>query len=319
MVKVVYNMPESEYRAVKALCQSDVKKILVSWNDYVFDRESEDKPTEAKDIGKAYHKAILENDLSGFTTPLNKDDFLCSKDDYIECAEDCGADFKKSWTKEKIKDAISETGYNANFFDDAIENEKRIILPQEVFDRIEYYRQAIENSPLRKTLDNAKKEVSIFWTDKNGIPCKGRFDALTEYGVFDLKTFDNFMQAPLNKAVNNAIVKFRYDIQGAFYYDAYKAAFEAGEEGFKEIGASFYVLFVQSQKGLNISGRFLSDLSPNNTVNNAYWEKARSDIDYAKILYKAHVIENKPTKHDFTFEPLEDQHFPLYHFSNGDR
>ena len=317
MVKVHYDMPESEYRSVKALCQSDVKVINTSIQDYLYyinNREKNDTP--AKKLGRAYHSAILEGKLhERFAMPLNKDDYLDTAADYKEFAENCGADFKKSWKKDEIKEAILEVSPDAPFFDDALEAETREIIGEEDFKRIEYYMNALSETDLGETLKFAKKEVAVFWTDEHGIPCKARFDAITNEGVFDLKSFVNPLGKPLQKALMGAIVNYRYDIQAKMYCDAYKACFEAGIEGFTNKSPSFYTLFLQSDKGLNMQCKVLSDLSDCSTINNAYWEQANEDISHAKKLFKDHIIDKKPLSHDLTFEPVQDQDFTLYYFT----
>lgn len=93
--------------------------------------------------------------------PLNKDDYLDTVADYKEYAENCGAYFKKSWSKDQIKSAILEVSPDAKVFDDALKRETREIINEEDFKRIEYYMNALSGTELGETLKFARKEVCV--------------------------------------------------------------------------------------------------------------------------------------------------------------
>ena len=71
-------------------------------------------------------------------------------------------------------------------------------------------------------------EVSVFWTDPNGIQCKARFDYLKEASWTEFKTFDNSRRKPVRQAVNDAIQYNMYYVGAAFYRDAAEAVRTGG-------------------------------------------------------------------------------------------
>lgn len=317
-MKVIEEMPEEEYRAVKALCQSDVKKIIASVPDYLYGLENPEEETKGKTLGKAYHNIILEDKEDLYQYPLDKNDYLCTKEDYIEAANSLNADFKPSWNKDKIKEAIlnsiDNATYRAEFFDDAIQelNESgRIILDKYDLDKINSYKKQIYNSPLGNELKDAPKEISLFW-EEDGVPMKARFDALVSDGVFDLKTFDNSRGKNTDKAVINAIIAYDYILQACFYCNAYSKAYEAKIKGFEAKHPVFYMLWLQTNAGINIRHKVLSDTTDNNI--NGYWGKSQDKINQAKDLYRKYVVEGQKIQNDFLPEPLTDQELPLYYF-----
>lgn len=321
MAEVIYNMPEDEYRAVPALSYSSIKEINVSVNDYLYFQTEEEVDTIGKTIGKAYHKAILEG-FDAFNsiykppfTPT--DDCLKSKDDLINFCNDNSIDFKQSWTKDKIFDAIKQCGHNVKSYDMERESYENnfIVIPSEAHKKISAYAEIIGKSDIAKELHNAPKEVSVFWKE-DGINCKARFDALTSGGVFDLKTFDNSKGLNIDKAVNLAIANYQYDIQARWYIKGYKALYNAKIEGFNNKNPLFYMLFLKTNKGLDVRARVLRDLNDSETMMNGYWEHANQKIENAKNLFDRHIIKKEKVKYDFYFDELNDCDLPSYYFKD---
>jgi hypothetical protein len=319
--KVIYDMPEDEYRAVPALSYSAIKEINVSVNDYLYSQEEEQTDTIGKTIGKAYHKAILEGFQAFHDTYkapfIGTDDCLKSKDDLINFCTNNGVEFKQSWTKDKIFNAIQSCGHDVKSYDmEREEHEKGfIIIPSEAHKKISAYAEIIEESDIAKKLYDAKKEVSVFWRE-DGINCKARFDALIPEGVFDLKTFDNSKSLNIDKAVNLTIANYQYDVQARWYTKAYKAMYDAKIEGFENENPLFFMLFLKTNKGLDIRTRVLRDLNDSETIMNAYWENANQKIENAKSLFKKHIIKKEEVKYDFYFDELRDCDLPSYYFKD---
>jgi hypothetical protein len=307
MVDVIENMPADEYHAIDALSSSGIKEILVSVTDYM---ANEKKETEAKTLGQAYHAAILEGvDVFNerFCTPFDGSDTLKTKEDMINFCNNNGIVYKASWNKDVIKDAINTNSDGAVFFDDAyMEHTKgRTMISEDNYNRIVAYSKIIEDEGVINNLHST--ELSVFWTDANGIPCKARFDGISHQGVFDLKTFNNISRKPINKVVTNAIINYRYDIQAAFYIEAYNACKAAGIKHFTAKDPLFYMLFLQTEAGLNLYGQALGYYCDAD-----YWLKAQEDIETAKSLYLKYIVNKEPVQHKVNFEALADMNLPLY-------
>jgi hypothetical protein len=60
-------------------------------------------------------------------------------------------------------------------------------------------------------------EVSVFWVDEYGIPCKCRLDFLKPRTIVDIKKCANVRERPFDLAVMLAIAKYRYDISAKHY------------------------------------------------------------------------------------------------------
>jgi hypothetical protein len=258
--------------------------------------------------------------MQNYVAPFEPhEDMLKTKEDMLNFCDNNNIAYKKSWTKDAFKDAILESGHDPDFYDDAKENhaQGRIILTDSEYKRILKIHDDIYASPLAETLSGMKKEVSVFWTDANGIDCKARFDAVGD-DMFDLKTFDNFMGNSFENLAGLIIAKYGYDIQAVFYYEAYLACHKAGIEGFDNENPDFHLLFCQSKGGYNYIPATLKPVSYYGEINQ-YWTLAQGVIDNAKRLYKKHVMQKEPIIHDWSFQELFDQNLPYYHIMRGEK
>lgn len=70
---------------------------------------------------------------------------------------------------------------------------------------------------LSDAFDGGLSEVSVFWTDENGIRHRARFDKLHPNSTIDLKTFANWQKANFGKALLVETVRRGYIIQAAHY------------------------------------------------------------------------------------------------------
>jgi hypothetical protein len=306
--KVIYNMPDADYRAVQALSYSAIKEINISIMDYLTPRED----TKALNIGRAYHVAILEgmdkfNALycGKFVEPEN---CLNTVDDMKSCCDDNGLSRKGFKCKQDYIDAIKSSGLDAVFADEAKEEfyDGRTVLPDAVIEKIKAYAEIIDNANLL----NAHKEVSVFWYE-NGIPFKARFDALLPNGVFDLKTFSNSRRSNIDRVILNSIFTYNYDVQAVVYLNAYKACHDAGIAGFECDNPAFFYLFVQTDKGLNVRGR---SINPDYADCEFFKNNAVEKIENAKELYKKYVMDKKKFIHNIEFIEMTDNDMPNYLF-----
>lgn len=308
MTQVIYDMPFEEYLAIDALSSSAIKTINVSVSDYVEERK-QNKSTPSQNLGRAYHKRILEGLMAfqeSYTTPFDKSDFLCTVDDIKDFLVNNGCNFKGVKSKSEFESLARELG--GALYSDAVAQETREIISQEIYDRINVFGQYLDSELL-----GYKTEVTVLW-DWDGVPCKARFDAVNENGIIDLKTFSNPNKAMLDVLPSRIISKYRYDIQALFYIEAYRQAHEV-DSFFNSATPDFRFFWVQSQGGYNVIITRLQERSEEFYLVNAYWQKALDDIQDARDIYQLHILDHPTGKIFLSNEiTLEDHHFPAYHF-----
>lgn len=310
MTKVIFDMPFEEYLAIEALSSSAIKTINVSISDFI-EEKKENTSTPAKDLGRAYHKSILEGFEAfnaAYTVALNKDDYLCTVDDLKEFLQECGC-ASKGKNKSDYENLARELG--GAIYSDAIAQEKREILTRDQYDRLNIYSNYFDGK-----FDDYQKEVTVLF-EMNGVSCKARFDAVnSKYGcILDLKTFTNPRKKMLDVLPAQIISQYRYDIQAVFYAQAYQAAHKAGF--FTQEFEDFKFLWVQTQVGYNVMETILKPDSEETYGSNAYWSKALHEIEQSAANFKEY-LKIKDSKQKINFVPfnyLEDHHLPSYHFS----
>jgi hypothetical protein len=304
--KVIYNMPDADYRAVEALSYSAIKEINISITDYLTPRED----TKALNIGRAYHVAILEGMdkfdalyCGKFVEPEN---CLNTVDDMKVYCDDNALSRKGFKCKQDYIDGIKSSGLNAILADKAKEvfYDGRTVLPDAVIEKIKAYAEIIDNTNLL----NAPKEVSVFWHE-DGTPLKARFDALLPNGVFDLKTYSNAKNGVIDKVVNSSIFSYDYDVQAVVYLKAYKACRDAEIAKFECDNPAFFYLFVQTDKGLNVRGRAVN---PDYDDCEFFKANAIAKIENAKELYKKYIMDKKQFVHKIDFVEITDNDLPMY-------
>jgi hypothetical protein len=80
-------------------------------------------------------------------------------------------------------------------------------------------------------LANGQSQVSVFWTDPDGVRCKCRFDYLRIKAVIDVKTFAAAEGVEIVEAFWNAISRFAYDMQAAHYLEGRAAIHDLVAQG----------------------------------------------------------------------------------------
>ena len=236
-------MPEEVYHKQFALSASGIKKLRIStmnfWAASVMNplKDEDSDETEAKGVGKAYHKRILEGrdafyNLYGyeFEAP-ERDDWITTGDDLKKaCAEQT---LPVTGTKPILikrlldKDpTFKERIYDLVEADYITSQGSRTLLPKKTIQRLEIAASMIERDPqLTNAFRGGYPEVSIFWTDEEtGVPCKIRVDYLKPAALVELKSFGNDIGQPIHKAVARAVASYKYHIAARFYLDGVKAA-----------------------------------------------------------------------------------------------
>lgn len=312
-VRVVYGMSHEDYLAVPALSSSAIKMIDVSISDFM---HGEKKDTKETILGTAIHDAVLlglDSFYENYTTPYVKEDgVLDTVDDLKAFCDKNGLARKSAWKKDDYIQAVKESGIDAKFYADELAEWTRgkIILSQENYDRVLNIYDDIYSSNIAKDLEKMDKEVSVFWTDKNGIKCKCRFDGLNG-DMFDLKSFSNPLKKKLDDLPLSIIRQRKYDLSCVHYTHGYQAAREAGIEGFTKEDPFFHLLFVQTEGGYNYLGYKLRLMSTYCEVN-SYWADAENRVNRAKDLYKKYVMEKEKRNVHINFEEVDNHNYRVY-------
>ena len=254
---VYFNLDFDQYVKDSSLGSTDLCDLIVGPGTYWrgsyldpdqqksdFDDEAEaeaEKATKAQILGRAYHTARLEPE----------------KFDGLYIREPIKTDFPANGflsSDEKVKAALKEGGQQQTVSGETtLERCERLIAagyigtiwPREkalfaqtagerqpirgdLFDKMMIDMERLRaNEQIAPFLSGGCAEVSIFWTDKNGIRCKARLDYLKAKSWVDFKTFDNSMGKRLEQCIADAFRFNRYYIQACHYRDGV-AALRAG-------------------------------------------------------------------------------------------
>ncbi len=196
---IYIGLPADAYHADDALGSSNIRDLLKGGNLYwhksgLNPKRPKEKPTPSKILGTATHMLLLEGrkafDAVYVRGPYGEDD------DHLSGPEK-GQLTKKA--KEKLLDGQE-------------------LLTQADYDFVLGCKDVLDADPeLKGCLDNGLSEVSVFWTRKDGVRCKARFDKLKQRGIGDIKTIANERERPLEQACLLDIHTYRYDIPAEHY------------------------------------------------------------------------------------------------------
>jgi hypothetical protein len=237
-----FQLDEATYHAIPALSASGIKNLLISnpdfWFRSPFNPNRKDENTEARVIGKAFHKRILEgkeafydNYAAIFEAPAG---CLRTVDDIKEAITEHG-EKPKGKVKADLIEQVLTLQPNASIFDELradyeLLHHGKEFLYGELLDSIEISAAMIEKNPhLSKCFGGGYPEVSVIWTE-DGVRFKARFDYLKTKAVIDLKTFGNFLNKPIDSAIYSAMASGKYHIQAAFYLRAVEKAKQLAKE-----------------------------------------------------------------------------------------
>lgn len=301
---------------------------MMFWASSWMNPLKEQNDTEAKTVGKAYHKRILEGKeafyqcyATKFTPP---EGCLTTQDDLKKlCAEN---NLAVSGTKPALVDRLRVSGVSFLYYDDCLkeyqdEHEGKEFLSSDLMDRIELSAAMIEKHPsLSRCFVGGMAEVTVVWTEgKTRYKC--RFDYLKPKAIIDLKTFENMGGKSVDRAIYMTMASYKYHIQAVFYgqYAAPQAVrFAKAGKVFGDVPADFIKLlaeadehgfyFVFQQKGVAPIAR------GKKLPRGAVWNAGSAAIEEAKRLYH-HCLEvfgTDPWVDQSDIEQLEDESFPIY-------
>ena len=277
---VYFGMPEDEYHRAFALSATGIKHLRISpldfWARSPLNAERAAEESEARIIGRAYHKRIIEGEAAfeaiyaAELDPAEYPEALRTNEELKTAIERAGGPAAKLGTMRKAELIARLLQYDpgALVWDRLVAAHQerhagKIRLPALAIGRIEIAAAMIEKHPqLSKAFSGGMPEVSVFWHDENtGVPCKARFDYLKPRAIVDLKSYENTIGLPVRKAIARCVANYRYHIQAAFYLEGAKAASELVAEGrvFGIVDPGFpralaeaqerHFLFVFQQKG----------------------------------------------------------------------
>lgn len=191
--RVVYDMPDREYRAAPGISQSALKSVADSPARYLWER-SHRTSKDAFDFGHVVHSIVLGRG-----------------------AEYTRLDFPDRRTK-AFKDAES-----------AARAAGLVPLIAEHHDRAEACAAAVLAHPLAGPIltRDGDSEVVVIWDDDDtGLPCKGMVDrvTLTPDGTTWLIDVKTTRQSAAPRSFASAVASYSYHMQAAFYLDGWRAA-----------------------------------------------------------------------------------------------
>ncbi len=232
---VVFGLGEDDYHAVPALSYSGIKHLLVSpmdfWARSWMSPVREDEDSEAKFIGRAYDKRIVEG-LSAFDATYAVELDRADYPDALVTADDIKAELKKrgeklSGLKADLIERLLRVDPEAQVWDRLVDahanrHADRILIRKSLRLRIEIAARMIEGHPeLCRAFRGGVPQVSIFWHDREtGVPMKARIDYLKPRAVVDLKTLTLPDGMSIERAIYNEIARRKYFIQAGIYQDA---------------------------------------------------------------------------------------------------
>ena len=357
---VYLDMPEEEYHADPSFSASGVKLITVSpldfWVNSPLNPDRKENGSEAKDLGKAYHKMILEGpeafEDAYAVAPAKEDydDLLVTVDDLKGFCAERAIKVPSKCKKDDIADLILEAHPDTNIWDNimaqfARDNEGRLTMTKDQWRGMKLVQAVMARVDSAKdVLTGGVSEVSIFWRDEDfgGIPMKARMDKLRMADIIDLKTFGNVMSKEVVTAVAGEIARHRYYIQPPFYRRALLRARQmfrqAGDEMLiggseaarnvatlaltAEVPPRFWFVFVQTGGIPNIVIREFAEFETFKGLGgtqNAYWWRGEIDMRRGIQLYRdcmAAFAPGEPWVADFGAKAFADQDFPIWMLNN---
>lgn len=306
---IYFDLPEGEYRSAGAVSASLLKDVTISpltaWCeniDSTLSYKSED--TDAQDEGTALHKRLLEGDAvfreHCAVRPENDGSYIEGAAELKARCKELG--LKVGGTIPELCARIRDADPDAKLWPEVMAEFKeasdgKIILKPDQWSRLELRARLVRMHPsVRNAFEGGFPEVSIFWTDADGMPCKARVDYLKIASAIDLKYFANVMKRPIAEAVNAAIRSHR--IQARWYKDGLAAARVLARNG-KVFGAApdskwieafaagpehrFFWVFVQKGPVPEVECVEFSRTLVGGASDNAYWTRATDQIARAKI------------------------------------
>lgn len=353
-----FNMQEEEYHAVPRLSASGIKRMMVSPLDFYMSSwmnpDRTEKQTSALRLGKAYHKLILEGegafDEAYAVEPDQSEyeDLLSCGDDYRAFLVEHGA--KKSGSNAELIGRIREIDAVVPIWPEILREFTeslcgRLSLSRENWAEIQRARFIIRNMPsAKKAFGNGAPEVSIFWTNKDGVRMKSRLDYLQAKTILDVKSFANVMDKDVVSAITSTIARYRYDVQAVIYSDGMEAVKKLYAERGNAIVSGvhpdslprnwldnamsakdhrFFFVFIQTGDVPNLvirEFRRAELYGGGGMTTNAYWTSAVAGYRRSCEIFKRCMEEygpDVPWVTDYGIRAFVDSDFPIWLLDQG--
>tara|TARA_R110002020_G_scaffold48382_5_gene137990 strand:- start:11388 stop:12488 length:1101 start_codon:yes stop_codon:yes gene_type:complete len=270
-------------RASATLFKFAINDPMEAWSKSWLNPRYKDEKTDAMKTGSAYHKRFLEGSeafAATYKTALKKEDYqnlLVTIKDMKEWLSAYNIPIVSKATKSDLIALIQEQEHAPPLWDVLVENHKTKhagmdIIKQDTVNEIEFAHSLIEQDPIASAaITGGQPEVSLLYTlhlNEDGpggevykIKCKARIDYLKYKSLIDLKTFSNYMSAPLMRVINKNIVDRKYNVQAVSYLQAWHYSIQNikdnkmhGSSGFKSYlidsskhAKEFWFLFQQTK------------------------------------------------------------------------
>lgn len=238
---VYLNMTTEAYYADWALGGTSLKTLVSScpdwwwqspFNTLVNRREDTDDETKAKRFGTALHCILLEGvdvftSVYGIAPDKHSHPKAFDTSDQIKARlKELGA--KVSGSKGELVERLREADPGAQILDDIVARwaeQGKKPLTRDAYNRLMLMERALlgrkdQPTQLGSAFVGGLSEVSVFWTDENGIRHRARFDKLKPNTTIDLKSFSNWQGRVFKKAILREAAIRGYHVQAAHYEEA---------------------------------------------------------------------------------------------------
>jgi hypothetical protein len=245
---VYFGLPSAEYHADPSLGSSDIKRLLQAptvywWHSHMNPDRPPPPDTLAMQKGRALHKLVLEG-LEAFEAAFAEEPQPSGHPGALVTLEDLKGKCRElgepvSGTKAELAKRIKAKDAKAIIFDEILatfrvmaERDGLEILKPDVMREVRQAAASITLNPhLARAFTGGVPEVSVFWVDEQGIPCRCRYDVIKPRTLVDLKGCANARERPFHVAVMQAIAAYRYDVQAKHYLDGYRYLYRFAAEG----------------------------------------------------------------------------------------
>lgn len=228
---IYFGLNEAEYHDDPALGSTDVRNLLIHPSEYWWQSwmnpQHEPWQTKFTEWGNAFHALICEGleqfEQRYFRGPSKADyeGLMVTMDDMKRWLQLHG--YAQTGNKATLTERVLNADPAAPVWDEIVRKQEvlaegRIVLDPKEYDLVKLSsNMIIKNPTCAKAFTNGYPEVSIFYTDRHGVRQKGRIDYMRFHANVDLKSFRNWRDKPIGKAIKDTIRWSWYDIQAAHY------------------------------------------------------------------------------------------------------
>lgn len=229
---IYFGLPEDEYHAALALSATGIKALRLDpmawWEQSPLNPNRVNEETPAMKIGKAFHARIVEGaEVFGrrYAATLDPGAYPAALRTVADLTTALARHSIKPPSRAVKADLVQfllRFEPEAQIWDELARrhaqiHEGKIFLEPDLIAQIERAAGRVEAHPeLSRAFADGAPEVSIFWIDPSGVPCKCRMDYLKPRAVVDLKSFALRDTLP-DRAIVQAVARYKYHIQADFY------------------------------------------------------------------------------------------------------